>query len=78
MNKKLLRLRPEDVNMYQVLQQSTCKSSMRRKVAKRTLAALGGASGMCGILNGPEQLRHLKVNLQFTQSIEDVRSREKN
>ena len=77
MNKKLLRLRPEDVNMYQVLQQSTCKSSMRRKVAKRTLAALGGASGMCGILNGPEQLIRLKANLQFARSIEDVRSREK-
>lgn len=72
MNQALLELKPEDVNMYNVLQQSTCKSTMRRKVAKRTLTALGGASGMCGILNGPEQLRELKVSLKFAQSIEEV------
>ena len=57
MNQALLELKPEDVNMYNVLQQSTCKSGSRRKIAKRTLTALGGASGMCRILNGPEQLK---------------------
>ena len=77
MNKNLLQLKPEDVNMYKVLQESTCKSTMRRKVAKRTLTALGSASGMCGILNGPEQLKKLKANLQFAQSIEECRAREK-
>ena len=64
LNQSLLELKPEDVNMYKVLQQSTCKSAMRRKVAKRTLTALGTASGMCGILNGPEQLRQLKVRVR--------------
>ena len=76
-NQSLLRLKPEDVNMYKVLQESTCKVSMRRKVAKRTLTALGSASGMCGILNGPEQLKKLKANLQFAQSVEECRAREK-
>ena len=66
MNQALLELKPEDVNMYNVLQQSTCKSGSRRKIAKRTLTALGGASGMCRILNGPEQLKQLKVMLSFT------------
>ena len=69
MNQSLLELKPEDVNMYNVLQQSTCKSTMRRKVAKRTLTALGTASGLCGILNGPEQLRKLKVLLSFTPAL---------
>lgn len=64
-NQSLLKLKPEDVNMYHVLQQSTCKSKMRRKIAKRTLTALGGVSGMCGILNGPEQLRKLKVLISY-------------
>ena len=77
MNQALLELKPEDVNMYNVLQQSTCKSSMRRKVAKRTLTALGGASGMARVLNGPDELRELKVNLKFVQSIEEVRAEEK-
>ena len=77
MNQALLELKPEDVNMYNVLQQSTCKSSMRRKVAKRTLTALGGASGMARVLNGPDELRELKANLQFAQSIEEVRAVEK-
>ena len=76
-NQSLLRLKPEDVNMYKVLQESTCKVSMWRKVAKRTLTALGSASGMCGILNGPEQLKKLKANLQFAKSIEECRAREK-
>ena len=100
MNQALLELKPEDVNMYNVLQQSTCKSKMRRKIAKRTLTALGGASGLCGILNGSEQLKQLKVmisftphltlsltrtkhiafqqaNLQFAQSVEEVKAAEK-
>ena len=71
-NNEMLRLNPEDVNMYHVLQQSACKSDMRRKVAKRTLTALGSASGMCRLLNGPGQLSQLKANLQFAQSVEEV------
>ena len=77
MNQAMLSLKPSDVNMYRVLQQSTCKSDVQRKVAKRTLTALGGASGMCRVLNGPEELKKLKAHLRFAQSIEDVRAAEK-
>lgn len=77
MNQAMLSLKPSDVNMYRVLQQSTCKSDVQRKVAKRTLTALGGASGMCGVLNGPEELKKLKSHLRFAQSIEEVRAAEK-
>ena len=76
-NQEMLRLKPEDVNMYNVLQQSTCKSDMRHKVAKRTLNALGSTSGMCRLLNGPDQLPQLKANLQFAQAVEEVRAAEK-
>ena len=77
MNKRMLKLKADDVNMYNVLQQSTCRSDVRRKVAKRTLTALGGASGMARLVNGPKQLVKLKANLEFAQSIEEVRAAEK-
>lgn len=76
-NQTLLELKPEDVNMYRVLQESTCKTTMRRKVARRTLTALGSASGLCGILNGPDEVRMLKANLKFAESLEEIRAAEK-
>ena len=41
-NRKFLQLNCDDLNMHRVLQQSTCKHGMRRKVARRALNALGG------------------------------------
>ena len=101
-NQRMLKLGKDDLNMYNVLQQSTCRPDVRRKVARRTLTALGGVSGMCRLVNGPEQLKKLKVfphllnpdaiiiicsfvvaiffwqaNLQFAESIEQVRAAEK-
>ena len=46
-NKRFLDLTADDLNMYSVLQQSTCKHGLRRKVAKRALTALGSVSGVC-------------------------------
>ena len=75
-NEKFLRLTNEDVNMHNVLQQSTCKKGKRRRVAKRCLNALGGVSGFCGFMNGPEQLREMKLNLKFAESVEEVKNAE--
>lgn len=72
-NRRFLRLSPEDVNMHKVLQQSTCKSGVRRKVAKRALTALGGVSGLARFVNDPEQLAAIRANLQFAESLEDVK-----
>ena len=49
---------------------------MRRKVVKRALNALGQVSGMCGILNGEEQMKELREGLKFDQSYEQVRHAE--
>ena len=76
-NQKFLALKPEDLNMHRVLQESMCKHGFRRKVAKRTLNALGGASGFCGILNDGAELEKLKANLRFASSLESVKSEEK-
>ena len=76
-NEKFLALKPEDLNMHRVLQESMCKHGFRRKVAKRTLNALGGASGFCGILNDGVELEKLKANLRFASSLEAVKSEEK-
>ena len=55
-NQKFLSIKPEDLNMHRVLQESMCKHGFRRKVAKRTLNALGGA-GLCKVLNDGEELK---------------------
>ena len=76
-NLHFLRLSEDDINMYNVLRQSTCKRGVRRKVAKRTLTALGGISGVCGILNGPEEMKDLRDGLKFAESLEQLRAKEK-
>ena len=76
-NKGFLDLSADDVNMHRVLQESMCKHGFRRKVAKRTLTALGTASGECKILNDEVQLQKLKVNLQFAESLEQIRHKER-
>ena len=45
-NKRFLRVTPENVNMFRVLQESTCRHGSRRQVAARTLNALGHRSGL--------------------------------
>ena len=77
-NKKMLRLTPDDINMHKVLQQSTCRSGARRKVAKRCLNALGGLSGMARFVNDEEAVKEMKLNLQFAASVEQVKADEKN
>ena len=76
-NQKFLALKPEDLNMHRVLQESMCKQGFRRKVAKRTLNALGGASGFCGILNDADELEKIKANLRFASSLETVKNEER-
>ena len=46
---------------------------MCRKVAKRALTALGGVSGLARFVNDPEQLAAIRANLQFAESLEDVK-----
>ena len=76
-NKHFLKLTADDVNMHRVLQQSTCRHGVRRKVAKRTLNALGGISGLSGPVNGPKQIKELKVDLEFADSLEQYKIKEK-
>ena len=77
-NKIMLTLSADDVNMHKVLQESTCKNGKRRKVAKRCLTALGGASGLCGFLNDEQKVAEIKMNLKFAESLEAVKTAEKN
>lgn len=76
-NKRFLSLSPDDLNMHRVLQESTCRHGRRRKVARRTLNALGGVSGMAGFLNDPTQIKEIKQNLKFAMSLEAIKSAEK-
>ena len=72
-NEMFLKPSADSVNLYHVLQQSTCRHDKRRRVAKRTLNALGGISGMCGIVNGDEQLKEIKKGLKFAESFEEIK-----
>ena len=76
-NKRLLRLDTSDLNMHKVLKGCNVKHGERRRVAKRALTMLGNASGMCGTLNGPEQLKEIKCCLKFADSLEQIRHAEK-
>ena len=76
-NERFLSLKPEDINMYNVLRQSSCKHGRRRKIAKRTLNALGGLSGKCGILNEGQALKDIKQGLKFAASYEEAKHAEK-
>ena len=72
-NKEFIKASKDDVNMlYRVLQSSTVKRGVRRKVAKRSLNALGGVSGMCGVLNGDKELVELSQCLKFAESLEEL------
>ena len=76
-NRRMLQVTPDDVNMHRVLQESTCRSGgKRRKVARRTLNALGGVSGLAGFVNDPVQLDKIRENLKFAASIEEVKHAE--
>ena len=76
-NRTCLQLCADDLNMHRVLQQSTCKHGVRRKVAKRVLNSLGTVSGLCTVLNDREHIEELKAGLQFAQSFEEIRAAEK-
>ena len=77
-NERFLRLTPDDINMYRLLQESSCTSSKRRKVAKRSLNALGGVSGLCGFVNDEPKLKEIELNLKFAESLESLKVAEKN
>ena len=76
-NQRFLRLKPHDINMYRVLQESSVKRGKRRRVARRCLNALGGVTGMCGILNDDKKLKEIEANLKFAASLEEVKYAEK-
>ena len=76
-NQKFLNLSKDDLNMYNVLRQSTCRHGERRLVARRTLNALGQASGMCGLLNDESKLKQIKSGLEFAASFESMKHAEK-
>ena len=77
-NQKFLSLSPDDVNMHRVLQESTCRNGTRRRVAKRSLNALGGVSGIAGFVNNEQQRKEIQLNLQFAESLEAIKTAEKN
>ena len=76
-NKRFLNLKPHDINMHRVLQECSVKRVKRRRVARRCLTALGGVSGMCGVLNDVVKLKQIKANLKFAASLEEVKHAEK-
>ena len=50
---------------------------MRRLVAKRSLNALGGVSGLAGFVNDAKQLAEIQQNLRFAESFEAIKTAEK-
>ena len=77
-NKRFLSLTPDDLNMHRVLRESSCRTDdKRRRVARRSLNALGGVSGMAGFLNNPERLEEIKQNLEFASSLEEIKHAER-
>ena len=77
-NVRMLRLKPLDVNMHRVLQESTCRAGgKRRRVARRILNALGGVSGYAQSLNDPDQVRELRQNIKFAETIESIKHAER-
>ena len=63
--------------IHVVTQESTCKHGQRRLVAKRSLNALGGVSGICGFVNDEKQLKEIRLNLKFASALEQIKSAEK-
>ena len=63
--------------MFITHQESACTSGKRRRVAKRALNALGGVSGVCGFVNDEEQMKEIRLNMKFTDSLETMKSVEK-
>ena len=55
----------------------TCTSNKRRRVAKRSLNALGGVSGLCGFVNNDEKMKEIELNLKFADSLESIKAAEK-
>ena len=76
-NLRFIQPPPEDLNMHQVLKDSACQHGKRRRVASRTLNALGYAGGVCGNLNDSEKVQDMKEELQFADSLNQVRRKEK-
>ena len=60
-----------------VWQESTCKHGKRRRVARRTLNALGGISGLAGFVNDEKSVNEIKLNMKFAQAYEEMKAREK-
>ena len=58
-------------------QESSCTSGKRRRVAKRALNALGGVSGVCGFVNDEKQMKEIRLNMKFADSLETMKSAEK-
>ena len=76
-NTKMLRLGPDDLNMYRVLQESSCRHGQRRKVAARALDSLGYASGMSVFFNDQPRLTEITSKLEFAASIGDGKAADK-
>lgn len=76
-NKRFISLTADDLNMHTVMQQSTCKHGKRRKVARRALNALGGVSGIAGLLNDKTKIREIQAGLLFASSFEEMKAKEK-
>ena len=53
------------------------KSQKRRKVVSRTLNALGHVSVLSGFLNDPKRLDEITSKFEFTTSIEEAKTVEK-
>lgn len=76
-NMRFLQLNPEDINMFKVLQESTCKNGKRRRTAARTLNTLGYMSGTSAILNDSKRVKEMYDDLGFVKAFEEVRYKEK-
>lgn len=76
-NKLMLNLQPDDINMYHVLQDSTCRpNGKRRRVARRSLNMLGGVSGVARFVNDPAEVEKIRENLKFAASVEEIKHAE--
>ena len=76
-NLRLLTPSEDDLNMHAVIKASSCQHGKLRRMASRTLTALGYISGKSRVLTDAEGIKSMHEQLKFAASVETVKRSEK-